>query len=160
MNQLKVSLQQTIITLSSHGWSQRRIARELALDRGTVGKYLRGEAKPASNPTHGSGELEPPKPATILTLGSEPGAGSKPATDSTHGSESEPRPKPASNLTLGSKPGPASRSAPFAEQIKAGLATGLSAQRIYQDLVREHAFTGGYQSVKRFARALALEHFK
>ncbi len=107
MNQLPVSLQQTIITLSGHGWSQRRIAQELALDRGTVAKYLRAESKPATN------------------------------------------------LTLGSKPGPASRSAPFAEQIKAGLAAGLSAQRIYQDLVREHAFAGGYQSVKRFARSLA-----
>jgi transposase len=139
MNQLKVSLQQTIVTLSSHGWSQRRIARELGLDRGTVAKYLRPEAKPATNPTHGS----------------EPMAGSKPATDSTHGSTREPEAKPASNLTHGAKPGPASRSAPFTEQIKAGLTAGLSAQRIYQDLVRDHAFTGGYQSVKRFARSLA-----
>ena len=139
MNQLKVSLHQTIVSLSSHGWSQRRIARELALDRGTVAKYLRPEAKPATNPTHGSGESGPPKPATNLTHGSEPMAGSK----------------PASNLTHGAKPGPASRSAPFVEQITAGLAAGLSAQRIYQDLVRDQAFTGGYQSVKRFARSLA-----
>ncbi len=139
MNQLPVSLQQTIITLSGHGWSQRRIAQELALDRGTVAKYLRAESKPATNLTLGSGEQDPPKPATNPTLGSEAVAESKPASD----------------LTLGSKPGPASRSAPFAEQIKAGLAAGLSAQRIYQDLVREHAFAGGYQSVKRFARSLA-----
>jgi hypothetical protein len=31
---------------------------------------------------------------------------------------------------------------------------GLSAQRIYQDLVSEHGFTGGYDSVKRFVRRL------
>ena len=103
MNQLPVSLQQTIITLSGHGWSQRRIAQELALDRGTVAKYLRAESKPATNLTLGSGEQDPPKPATNPTLGSEAVAESKPASD----------------LTLGSKPGPASRSAPFAEQCKA-----------------------------------------
>ena len=44
MNQLKVSIQQSIIALADHGWSQRRIARELQLDRSTVAKYLRAEA--------------------------------------------------------------------------------------------------------------------
>ena len=34
------------------------------------------------------------------------------------------------------------------------MAVGLSAQRIYQDLVSEHAFTGSYQAVKRFVRHL------
>jgi transposase len=139
MNQLKVSIQQTIVTLDSHGWSRRRIARELALDRETVAKYLRLAAKPAINSTHGAGELVAAKPATI----------------SIDGVSNEATAKPASNLTHGSKPGPVSRCEPFREQIAADLAAGLSAQRIYQDLVREHAFTGGYQSVKRFARALA-----
>jgi DNA-binding NarL/FixJ family response regulator len=46
MNQLEVSLQQTIIVLHGRGWSQRRIARELKLDRGTVAGYVRA-AKPA-----------------------------------------------------------------------------------------------------------------
>ena len=31
---------------------------------------------------------------------------------------------------------------------------GLSAQRIYQDLVAEHGFTGSYYSVRRFVRSL------
>lgn len=31
---------------------------------------------------------------------------------------------------------------------------GLSAQRIYQDLVTEHGFSGSYQAVKRFVRQL------
>ena len=40
MYQLKVNQQQSIIALHEQGWSGRRIARELGLDRGTVGKYL------------------------------------------------------------------------------------------------------------------------
>ena len=39
--------------------------------------------------------------------------------------------------------------------IEQGLLAGLSAQRIYQDLVAAHAFTGGYDAVKRFVRQLA-----
>jgi len=48
MNILNVSLQHSILTLAAHGWSHRRIARKLDLNRGTVGKYLRlARSKPA-----------------------------------------------------------------------------------------------------------------
>jgi IS30 family transposase len=40
MNRLKVSLQQFIITLAARGWSKRRIARELNVDRATVRRQL------------------------------------------------------------------------------------------------------------------------
>ena len=36
-----------------------------------------------------------------------------------------------------------------------GLLAGLSAQRLYQDLVAEHGFTGAYDAVKRYVRRLA-----
>jgi hypothetical protein len=39
-NVLKVSLQETICTLDRRGWSRRRIARELGIDRETVGRYF------------------------------------------------------------------------------------------------------------------------
>jgi DNA-directed RNA polymerase specialized sigma24 family protein len=39
MNILNVSLQHSILTLAAHGWSHRRIARELDLNRETVGRY-------------------------------------------------------------------------------------------------------------------------
>jgi hypothetical protein len=45
-NVLKVSLQATIYSLHDRGWSRRRIARELGIDRETVGRYLQ-LAKPA-----------------------------------------------------------------------------------------------------------------
>ena len=41
-----------------------------------------------------------------------------------------------------------------AAQIQEALEMGLSAQRIYQDLVAEQHFTGSYESVKRFVRRL------
>lgn len=70
MNRLKVHLQQTIITLAERGWSQRRIARELNVDRETVKRYA--PAKPASNPTAGSEEAKPATEANP-TAGFSPG---------------------------------------------------------------------------------------
>ena len=43
---------------------------------------------------------------------------------------------------------------PWQPQIEAAVAVGLSAQRIYQDLVGGHGYTGSYQAVKRFVRQL------
>jgi hypothetical protein len=62
MNQLKVNQQQTILTLIKQGWSKRRIALELGLDRATVRKYA-GSSKPATNPNTGS-DSKSPNPIT------------------------------------------------------------------------------------------------
>ena len=43
---------------------------------------------------------------------------------------------------------------PFREIIEGKVERGLSAQRIWQDLVGEHGFDGGYQSVKRLCRLM------
>lgn len=137
MNELKLSLQTSIGRLKRSGWSQRAIARELGIDRGTVGKYFQSDAKPATEVTAGA-EL------------------SKPAI-STPGSQSEVEPKPAIS-TLGVLTHRAGRKS-FCEKwrpdIEVAVAAGLSAQRIYQDLITEEQFTGSYQSVKRFVRRLA-----
>jgi len=70
MNRLKVSLQEAISALHARGWSQRRIARELSIDRGTVAGHV-GAAKPAIS-TPGSTEVGTPKPA-ISTPGKTAG---------------------------------------------------------------------------------------
>ena len=59
-NVLTVSLQATIYSLHDRGWSRRRIARELGIDRETVGRYLL-LAKPAISTTgvEGTGEAKP-----------------------------------------------------------------------------------------------------
>jgi transposase len=85
--------------------------------------------------------LRPPEPVSkpaILPTGSEEGSNPKPAI-----------------VPAGSKAGRTSQCAPLAEVIEQSLLAGLSAQRIYQDLVAGHQFTGAYDAVKRFARRLA-----
>ena len=79
MNILNVSLQHSISTLAAGGWSRRRIARELGVNRETVGKYLRLERSKPAISTLGSEADPSPKPA-ILTLGSASETDSKPAT--------------------------------------------------------------------------------
>lgn len=51
-----------------------------------------------------------------------------------------------------------SRCEPYREAVLAKLEVGLSAQRIYQDLVAESGFPHAYESVKRFVRSLRAEH--
>ena len=121
--------------MTRQGWSGRKIARELDLDRGTVGRYLRREAKPAIVPAGSEPDREP-KPAIVPTGSDEAGAT-----------------QPEAVRTL--RPGRASRCEPWRTPIQAKVQQGLSAQRIYQDLVAEHQFGGGYDSVRRFVRRLA-----
>ena len=79
--------------------------------------------------------LGPSKPA-IPPLGSEDtGTGSAP--------------KPAIP-TAGSRSGRRSLCEVHLAEITLAIEQGLSAQRIYQDLVTSHAFAGSYTSVKRF----------
>lgn len=47
-----------------------------------------------------------------------------------------------------------SRCEPYRSIIEAKLAAGLTAQRIFQDLVGEHGFPGQYPSVRRFVQRL------
>ncbi len=120
MNQLNVSLQQSIVTLWKHGWSFRRIAQELQIRRETVSKYVHREvdSKPAKVPAGSTAaEVVPELPAGLL---------------------------------LRSR----SQCEPWREFIERGLRAGLTAQRLYQDLVSEHQFAGSYDSVKRFVRGL------
>ena len=78
---------------------------------------------------------------------------SKPAIPPT-GSLEDCDSKPAI-LPAGSTAGRTSQCAPLRAVVEQGLLAGLSAQRIYQDLVAEHGFTGAYDAVKRFVRRLA-----
>ena len=116
MNQLKMDIQQSIQTLTGLKWSQRKIARELRIDRETVARYrrilkLEEDSNPAIPPT-GSDAT----PGVDLPQGSPPSVESLPS-------------KPAIPPT-----GRRSLCQPFRELIVAKLELGLAAQRIHQDL--------------------------
>jgi transposase len=134
-NVLKVSLQTTIYSLAERGWSQRRIASELRINRETVSRYLR-LSKAASS-----------------LAGVEDGADRKPAISITGKAAWEAEPKPAISST-GTGAGRRSRCEALAQVIFAKLEEGLSARRIYQDLVEQNGFSDSYQSVQRFVRKL------
>lgn len=123
-NVLKMAKKQAIIGLLESGWSQRRIARELGVNRETVGRYAKlKESKPAIV-TPGLESLKSSKPA-IVTPGQQ-------------------------RVNTGRK----SQCEPFLEVINNKVELGLSAQRIYQDLCVDHGFDGSYSSVKRYVRRL------
>ncbi len=136
-NRLKMANIHAIIGLLEQGWSHRRIARELGVNRETVARYDRLRRN-RSNPaivTPGSGQCESSNPA-ISTSGSDPSLGD------------------LVFIEAGPSPGRSSQCDPFSDLIKRKLDDGLSAQRIWQDLVGEYGFTGSYSSMKRFVRRL------
>jgi len=146
-NLLEVAMIEMILSLHRQGLSQRRIARQLGIDRETVARYLsqpRDAAKPANAPS-GSIEAE---------------AESKPANAPPGSAAPEPgvntdlSPAPLVPERVGRRRGRTSGCEPWRDVIQSKCNLGLSAQRIYQDLVIEHNFTGAYYSVRRFVRRL------
>jgi transposase len=153
-NRLKMTMVQALLALHEQGWSQRRIARELDIDRETVARYLAQAraAKPAI-PLTGSETENVPKPAIVHT-GSEGRAEAKPAISLT-GSEALLTGLPLPAIGDGEPVlGRNSECALHRDVIQTKLDQGLSAQRIWQDLCAEHGFTHSYYSVQRFVRKL------
>ena len=138
MNQLKVKDQQTIVALHEQGWSKRKIARELGLDRVTVRRYIAAFASKSPTPHTGTEGGEGPKSPGVHT-----GSG-----------ELEDSKSPGVHTGMLES---ASLCARWDEQIRQWTEAGLSVQRIYQDLVTECGFKGSYYSVRRYVRRLAPE---
>ena len=123
-NYLRVNMQETIKALKAKGWSKRRIARELGINRRTVNRYLVEKAAKCTISTTGSyaqNFADQLSKCTISTTGSG---------------------------------GRQSLCEPWHDYIANKLTAQLSAQRIYQDLVLEHGFDGSYESVKRYVKRL------
>ncbi len=146
-NLLKVAMKDLIFSLHRQGLSQRQIASELGINRETVARYLsqpREAAKPANAPSGSIAAEAEPKPANAPS-GS---AAADPATNT------DPSPPPLVSEGFGRHRGRTSGCEPWRDVIQSKCDLGLSAQRIYQDLVIEHNFTGAYYSVRRFVRRL------
>jgi transposase len=146
-NLLKMAVSETIRTLHRRGWSQRRIADELGINRETVARHLRRPdppPKPANAPLGSEAAQGAPKPANAPP-GSEGDEGAPELTIATPGPIPDPQPRGS---------GRASGCEPWRELIRAQCDRGLTAQRIYQDLVADHGFVGTYYCVRRFVRRL------
>ena len=144
-----MALVDTIQRLHQQKWSQRRIAKELQIDRETVARYLALQEAP--KPASPEEALSDSKPATRRGALSD-GASSASASDLNECSE-------CTAAVLTSTPPTAvgsetSQCAPFRDIILNKLDQGLSAQRIWQDLVNEHGFDHRYHSVRRFVARL------
>jgi hypothetical protein len=108
-NLLKVVMVETIVSLHNRGWSQRRIARELGINRETVARHLR-LAAPDSNPAKAPIGSEPsdgdPKPANAPIGSVERVVDPKPAKAPPARrrlrpvSPSRPTPRPAGSATV------------------------------------------------------------
>ena len=161
-NLLKMADMQAILALHGLGWSNRRIARELGINRGTVGHYVReADSKPASAPT---GSLSPIGPITEPITGPNVVAPDAGDADATGGLGDAPGSKPASAPTGNSvhrsaaelEESEASAAWPWREVIWQKVDEGLSSQRIFQDLsTPEHGYKGSYYSVRRLVRKFA-----
>jgi transposase len=165
-NALKMAIVQSIRQLHAARWSQRRIARELGIDRGTVARHLRSPPPDpnAAIPPAGFLAVGGSNAATFSPLPA-PAVGTLAGSDVADGAAiSNPAISPAGSpgeksttAAVSSDGSPAGRPSlcdSFREQILVKLDQRLSAQRIWQDLVAEHGFTGSYDSVKRFVRRL------
>lgn len=130
-NSIPMTTREAIVALRQRGYSKRKIARQLGVHRNTVGNYLR------ESPRGSDGGPEPAGGASKCTI-STPGSGA----------ENAGAPEGAGGA------GRASECEPFQEVIEAKLEAHLHAKRIWRDLVDDHGFAYGYQSVKRFVAKL------
>ncbi len=144
-NNIQVSESITIVELFASGWPKLRIARELDLDVKTVRRCIREAAAADSKSL-----LSPPGPVgqgdskgTVLPAGDSLAK----TGISCFGRVSK------SLLPPAGKNGRSSKCEPYRKRIEDAAESGLTAQRIYQDLTVE-GFAGAYDSVKRFVRKL------
>ena len=134
-NVLSEEKKQQVIALGKLGWPLRRIEKETGVRRETASAYLKAAGVEVCLP--GWGRRVPAKPAIgVIT---DPDAS-----------------KPAMQVTTDSGPPDRSPSAcaPYRELIEQGLARGRNAMALWQDLVSDHGYAGGYQTVRRFVRKL------
>lgn len=137
-NQLTMDKSFAINNLRSAGYSERRIAQTLGVSRGAVRRHLQAHQ---SNRT-----TAPPASVDPAPTGSADSNSTKAPTGSS--GEAPGGPSPVVPLASGSQ------CEPFRELIIGKCELGLSAKRIYQDLVADHGFEGKYWSVNRFVKAL------
>jgi len=176
-NVLSEAKKQQVIALGRLGWPLRRIEQATGVRRETAGAYLKA-AGIGVRPPRAWGRRPPAKPANEVTTRSDaaepastvnPNLNPNPENLSTKGKAKAETAKPANEnevttgfgveLSASKAKDPkhtlsTSFCEPFREAIELGLSRERNAMAIWQDLVCESGFNGGYQTVKRFVRKL------
>lgn len=139
-NRLKMAEHNAILGLARLGWSFRRIAAEVGVDRETVARHVKAAR---GDPPGSNAAISIPGWDSPAVAADQPGApaGTGP-------------PDPNAAIPIPGSAGQRSRCEPFRAVVLAQLELGLTAQRIWQDLTAEHGFDGSYQSVQRFVKRL------
>ena len=172
-NVLSEAKRQQVIALGRLGWPLRRIEQETGVRRETASAYLKA-AGVGVRPPGAWGRRAPAKPANEVTTGSDAGQVERTANPSPNPENLSTKgkaktkakaakakgAKPANEVTTGfgveleAENPKRSVCEPFREAIELGLSRGRDATAIWQDLVAENGFDGGYQTVKRYVRKL------
>ncbi len=163
-----------LIALGRLVWPLRRIEQETGVRRETAGAYLKA-AGIGVRPPGAWGRRPPAKPANEVTTGSDATKPANTVNTNTNSenlstkekSKAEAKPANAGEVTTGfgvelsdSRPKDPKHALstsfcePFRDAIELSLSRDRNAMAIWQDLVSESGFRGGYQTVKRFVRKL------
>src|SRR5579864_128494 len=167
-NVLSEEKRQQVIALGRLGWPLRRIEQETGVRRETASAYLKA-AGIGVRPPRAWGRRPPAKPANEVITGStedssDPNGNPNLKTTPSEEGKSQTA-KPANEVITGFGAGlggvdsnghcpTPSFCEPYREAIELGLSRGRNAMAIWQDLVSDSGFRGGYQTVKRFVRKL------
>ena len=141
-NVLNREKQEQIRGLGRLGWSLRRIEEATGARRETVSRYLRSAGIEVRGP-RGRRLRANSKAASDVPTDAE--AISKAASQVPTDLERSPE---------GERAAISSTCEPYVELIRAALERGRNATAIWQELVDNHGFEAGYDSVKRFVRRL------
>jgi transposase len=139
-NQLEMATIDSIVVLHQQQWSIRRIAKHLGLHRDTVARHIRLFQAGSKQATLEVGASDA-KPAT-------------PETGAHDAKQATPEEAPIGSAATPEKGCSSSRCEPWRPIILDKIMAGLTAQRIFQDLVSDHGFTAKYHSVRRFVAGL------
>ena len=132
-NVLNEEKKQQVIALGKLGWPLRRIEQATGVRRETASAYLKAVGIVVRLPRFW-GKRVPAKPANEVT----PDPDSKPAKEVTPGFNAAFSPKAAIRSTCEA----------YRDLIEHGLALGRNSKAIWQDLVSDHGFAGGYHDLK------------
>ena len=139
-NVLSEDKKQQVLALGRLGWSLRRIEQATGVRRETAGGYLKAAGFGVRPPGKwGRQSAEKAKPANeVITDPAKPA--NEVITDFGVGFIGV---KARKRITV-------SACEPFRDRIERARLQGRNAMGIWQDLVTEHGFSSGYQSVRRF----------